>query len=458
MIEIVDNFLDKYSLKDADNTFLVGFSGGCDSLCLLDVFNILSKKYGYRLVALHLNHNWRGEESKFDEMNCRRFCEHNSIEFISETLPEGGQKTENAAREARYKFFLDYAKRYENSSIFTAHTRSDNAETVVYRIIKGTGIQGLQGILPKRMVEDSSGAYPISIPVYRPLLSVSRHEIEGYCISKGLVANNDASNFDVSYKRNFIRHKILPLFKEINFGAEKAIVSLAGLALNQNKIVEEYLKLIKADIYADKKILTEKFRNLSEEVMLKVIYDGCLTINLDYDYKKVVNILDFIKSNFDSKAGSVYSLAGDLWLFANYKYIYLINKIHADENAYETSIDAEGEYDILGNGAKFLIQKYSGPETFKFPPENANIAYVRLDNLSNLTVRTRRKGDFISPFGMKGTMKLKKYLNAKGVLKHERDGLVLLCKDSEVLWVVGVGLSDKLKVVNKPTHVIQLNQ
>lgn len=450
MIEIVDNFLIKYGLNNPDNTVLVGFSGGCDSLCLLDILNNLSEKYGYKIVALHLNHNWRGEESKYDELNCKNFCDRNSIEYVSETLTEDGPRTENAAREARYEFFMKYAEKYPNSAIFTAHSRTDNAETIIYRIIKGTGTQGLQGIMPKRMIDGH--------PVYRPLLPVTRSEIEGYCASKGLVANTDSSNFDISYKRNFIRHKIMPLFKDINFSAEKSIVSLATIATNQNKIVDEYLKSIKKEIFEAEKIITEKFMLLSDEVKLKIIYDGCLRADLDYDYKKIVNILEFIKANADSKAGSSYSLANDLWLFVSSRYIYLITQTKAAENENEVLVSAEGEYVLEGTEFKFSIAKYVESADLKFPPEDANFAYVNLEDLSGLTVRTRREGDIIAPFGMAGTMKLKKYLNAKGVFKHDRDNLILLCKGSDVLWVAGVGLSNKLKVVNKPTHVIELKQ
>ena len=216
MIDTVENFLEEYGLKNKDNTFLVGFSGGCDSLCLLDILSGLSKKYGFKVVALHLNHNWRKEESLREEQNCKIFCEQNNIEFVVETLDGTEQKTENIAREARYGFFLKHAKNYPNSSLFTGHTSSDNAETVIYRIIKGTGIVGLQGILPERKLAQ--------VNVFRPLLSISRAKTEDYCYSKGLTPNSDSSNFDMNYKRNFIRHKIMPLFKEINFHSEKSII------------------------------------------------------------------------------------------------------------------------------------------------------------------------------------------------------------------------------------------
>lgn len=449
MINIVDEFLDKYKLKNADYTFLVGFSGGYDSLCLLDILHKLSTKYGFRLVALHLNHNWRGEESRQDETNCKNFCKKNGIDFISEIIDPNIPKTENAAREARYEFFQRHAKNYKNSAIFTAHTRSDNAETIIYRVIKGTGINGLKGILPKRIVD--------GMPLYRPLMQISKTDIENYCNAKGLVANSDSSNFDISYKRNFIRHKIMPLFKEINDHAEKSIDSLAQLAISESNIVEEYLAVIKKDVFENSRLLSEKFKQLSNDVKQKIIYDLFLKENLDYDYKKISSVLDFINANLNSKSGSRYSITNDLWFFANSKYIYLITKTKSDENKNETPITKEGEYKVSGTDYIFEIKKYSG-EDFKFPKENANIAYVSLDKIDfDLKLRTRRAGDIITPFGMDGSMKLKKYLNSKGISQHKKDELILLTQGSEVLWVATVGLSNKLKVVNKPTHVIELN-
>lgn len=449
MIETVDKFLDEYDLKHPDKTFIVGFSGGCDSLCLLDVLQNLSKKYGFKVVALHLNHNWRGEESLQEELNCKSYCERMDLECIAETLNECEQKTESFAREARYDFFLKHAQKYKAAAIFTAHTRTDNAETIIYRIVKGTGIKGIQGILPKRILDD--------IPVYRPLLHVSRNKIEDYCNSKGLVANNDSSNFDLHYKRNFIRHKIMPLFNEINFHSEKSIVSLANLAISHSNIVDEYINIIRKDIYSENRILTEKFKTLSDDIMRKIIYDVGIRENIDYDSKKISNILAFIKNNLDSKAGSRYSITNDLWLFVNSKHIYLITNTKGEENKNETTIIQEGEYNIPGTKFAFSVEKYSGYGSFEFPGENAHFAYVNLADVGlDLTVRTRRDGDFIVPFGMNGSMKLKKYLNAKHISQHEKDELILLTKGSEVLWVVGGGLSNKLKVVNNPTHVLKL--
>lgn len=449
MIYVVDNFLKEYGLNYATKTFLVGFSGGYDSTCLLDNLNILSKKYGFRLVALHLNHNWRGKESLQDEQNCKNFCQSNSIEFVSKTLQKPVKKDENSAREARYDFFREVAKKYSNSVIVTAHTLSDNAETVIYRIAKGTGLKGLQGIQSVREVGGFS--------VYRPLLTVGRAAIETYCTSKGLVPNVDSSNLDLSYKRNFIRHKVMPLFKEINFNAENSINSLSKLAVSNNKIVDEYLNIIKKDLFFEGKILTEKFRTLSNEVMQKIVYDLFLENEIDYDYKKITEVLEFIKNNFNSKAGSRHSLTSNLWIFACSKYIFLIDKIAGELNSNIIGIKSEGEFELTGSNFVFSVQKFEGKMPDKFPNENSKTAIVDLGCFGfDFELRARRDGDYIVPFGMIGSMKLKKYLNSKGIFQHDKNELVLLCSGSEVLWVVGVGLSDKLRVKNAPTHVLKL--
>ncbi len=449
MIDFVEKFLEEHKLLSPDKTFLVGFSGGYDSLCMLDILNVLSKKYGFKLVALHLNHNWRGEESKQEELNCKKYCDSQGIDLVCETLVNGlSQKNESFAREARYKFFMKHAKNYSNSAIFTAHTKTDNAETIIYRIIKGTGIRGLHGIPQERVMD--------GIPIYRPLLAVSRPKIEDYCHCKGLNPNIDSSNFDISYKRNFIRHKIIPLFDEINFHAEDSINSLSKMAVSQSNIVDEYMDIIRKDVYDGERLLTSKFIALSSDVQKKLIYDACIRKDVDYDREKIENIIQFILENAYSKAGSRLSITNCLWLFVNSKYIYTITETKCQLNKTEISISTEGKWPFSEKVA-FSLQKYTGDKEVFFPGENAPYAFVNLEETGlELTVRTRREGDYIVPFGMTGTMKLKKYLNAKGVSQHEKDALLLLCKGAEVLWVAKVGLSNKLKVVKYPTHVIKL--
>ena len=164
-----------------------------------------------------------------EAQNCEKFANSRGINYYSETLPDNIQKTETAARKARYDFFRRCAQKFNSKVVFTAHNFDDNAETVLYRIIRGTGTAGLQGISEKREI------------FYRPLLHTKREDIEKYCIDNGLTPNKDSSNTDTKYKRNFIRYKVIPLLKEINPDVSNALNSLSEIAAEDYNLINSYL-------------------------------------------------------------------------------------------------------------------------------------------------------------------------------------------------------------------------
>lgn len=443
MIEVVENFLNKYGLLNTQKTILVGFSGGYDSLCLLHVLLRLSSGFK-NLVAVHLNHNWRDAESMTDEQNCKKFCFENNIEFYSELVEKPLKKNELEARNIRYDFFSRCAIKFKADVVFTAHTKTDNAETVLYRIIKGTGIKGLEGILEHRGI------------FYRPLLEVSRADTIDYCKFHELSPNIDSSNFDDKYKRNFIRNKIFNLFDEINPHAENAFVSLAKVASDETKIVDEYIDFLERNLRNDFGIITSEFVKLSEQVQRKLIYNMFLDNNLEYDREKVLRIFEFIQEYKTSHCGSKISLTKDLWLFVNSENIEIIKKKNLSN--IEVKINGEGEYNFLSY--KFKMERFNTEGLSKFFGDKELKALVDLSDFKDceLTLRTRRDGDFIQPLGMSGTMKFKKYLGSKKISQPRKDKYILLCKGNEILWASGLGLSDKIKVVNKSTHVLSLRK
>jgi tRNA(Ile)-lysidine synthase len=190
---------------------------------------------------------------------------------------------------------------------------------------------------------------------------------------------------------------------------------------------------------------------------MRLLHEYIQSLDLDYDYKKVKEIYDFIEQNIKRKNGNTISLAAAKWLYVDDKTIEIIPKGNsAEKNRFkEIEINEIGEYPV--NGKTLIIKKYIQKDIFVFPESTANFVYVDLSKIQfPLTIRTRKDGDIISPFGMTGTMKLKKYFNSKGVNRHTRDDIILLTKDNEVLWAAGVGLSSKVSVNEVPTHVIEL--
>ena len=447
LVTRVADFMKKYNLQD--KTIVVGFSGGYDSMCLLDIMSKIKELPGFEdliVAAAHFNHNWRGEESLREQEICRIFAASKGFEFYVKEAPKGLKKTENEARIARYEFFEEAYEEFDADAVFTAHNKDDNAETVLYRIIKGTGIVGLKGISEKR------GYF------YRPLLKTKRSEIVDYCNENNLSPNNDSSNSNTAYTRNYLRLNVIPALEKINEGVKDALNTLSANALSDNEIIEEYLKTIRPNIFRDDKIISAEYKKLSTPVKMRFLHEFIQMLELDYDYKKINELFDFIEANINQRNGSTKSLASALWLYADDKIIETIPpkvKSEVVDLKQEVLIAGEGEYKI---GDKTLsIKKYVDKDIFVFPEATSNFAYVDLSEVKfPLILRTRHDGDVIRPFGMTGSMKLKKYMNAKGVAKHNRDGILLLCNKEEVLWVLGVGLSSKIGVRTKPTHVLEV--
>lgn len=434
LAEKVESFINGYKIR---GNVLVAFSGGTDSMCLLDIVHKLAEKYNINLTAIHLNHNWRGAHSRQDEENCKEFCKNHRINFYSETLPENVPHTETAARDARYAFFEKCAAKFNSNIVLTAHNASDNAETVLYRVFKGTGIKGLEGIKKARRI------------YYRPLLDVYRNEIENYCTENQLLPNIDESNSDTKYKRNLIRHEILKNAEKINPCVQEAINILSERAAEANQIIDEYITKIKSEIQNDPDIDAQKFAKLSIAIQNRIIYDIFQKNNLDTDSEKIARTVKFIAKCIVLKSGSTLSLNSDLFLFASNRIISLQKQ--SNKCAFSINIDKTGEYETPSG--TFILERCLD-EMPEIKKTNEYYAYVSLDKI-NYTLRTRIDGDIIQPLGMKGHQKLKKYLNEKKISNYEKDRIVLLTDGKEVLWAAGCGVSEKIKAGQKPTHVLK---
>lgn len=449
MLLTVQKILEKYVALNPKTTIIVGFSGGWDSMCLLHIVKQLSDKYGFNLVAAHLNHAWRGEESDDEEANAQRFCAEFDIKFRAERLDETVKQSEAAAREERYEFFkrtYDYNKA---NVLLTAHTKTDNAETVLYRIAKGTGLNGLEGIREFRKQGDMN--------IVRPLLSFSRQDIEAYCMENELFPNNDSSNQDTRFARNNIRYNIMPRLKEINPNVETSLINLAEIAIGNNNIIDELMQNIAIQITTGKKWHTQNFLRLNSAIRRHFVYNLLLKYNIEPSFSKVQEVMNFIADNNFSKTGKTLSLTSDLTLFTSHKYTYILNEEDtAEKSLREVIITGNGDFPFE-NKETLVISAYNDKVTH-FPAKTAKFIFADLSNIKfPLVLRTRRDGDIIQPLGMQGKMKLKKYFINKNIPSYQRDKMLLLCKENEVLWIAGVGMSEKLRVNEIATHRIELN-
>lgn len=416
---VVQRFIEKYNIS---GTVLCALSGGCDSVVMLHVLSRLLP--ADNIVALHLNHNWRAEESDRDEEFSRQFAHSLSIRFFSERLGADVRETETDARAARYDFFERCAAKFGSSVLMLAHNKNDNAETLLYRVIKGTGPAGLCAMVQKRGI------------FYRPLLEVSRREIEEYANKHGLNYVCDSSNEDTRYARNLIRKEILPLMQKINPDVIDAASNLIKLSNMHSRIISNSLECVKNELLTDKnEIFLDKFFDLDESLKFEIMNDFLACELKNRDYSRIKSYVDFVL-----RGGRKKSLNGKVFLEVCGNKIFKTRV--CEKKLTEIKITGPGVYDF--EGIKVLIEKVSSKCDFK----NKNgVKYLNLDFKDDIILRTRRDGDVFSPCGMKnGKMKLKKYLINEKIPRQMRDNLLLLANKDEILCILGIQISQKAVV------------
>jgi len=429
MIKTVENFLKKYNI--ADKNVILGFSAGPDSCALALILAKLKNKFNIKITLAYFNHGWRKEALDEEEFT-KNFAEKFDFNYVIEKASKGIKKSEEIARTLRYDFFKKTADKLNTDVVLLAHNKNDNIETLIYRVIKGTSVFGLASIPENRDI------------YFRPLLSVLKEDILKFLKDNNQNYMFDSSNNDEKYARNLIRNKLLPLFSKINSNYPDTIENLIQNAISTRKIVDDYISNIEAEIIKDNKINYSKYILLPPETRFEIL-NNFLFDKLKYRTRANLEKTDnFILNNQNSKM----SLNKDEFLIVRNNKIYVLkNKLKSEEKAI---IEKEGIFEF--ENKKFQIKKVKKPNIF--PKDKENICYLNFD--FPLIVRHRNNGDKFSPYGLKGTMKLKDYLINQKFEQDKKDDLILFCKDKEVVWIVGEKISENYKATLKNCYEIKL--
>lgn len=422
--------IDKYNMLENGDKVIVALSGGADSVCLLHIFVSLREKYNLTICAAHLNHMIRGEEAKRDmdfvkqlckSLGVKLFCKEQNIEQMAKDLK---QSLELCGRNARYEFFSDLANS-ENAKIATAHTASDNLETMIYNISRGTSINGLKGIVPKRNY------------IIRPLIFVTRQQIEEYCKNNKLCYVNDSTNSSDLYTRNKIRHQVVPVLKNINPLVESSVSDLSCEAFEINNFLEEYannaLKEIKTTFKGKTYYDTSKLRSLPPIIQKQSVAVIFKTAGVKDFSRKHINICCDIINN-----------GGEIDLNSDYKAVSSQNLFRVVKKQTENELELQVQF-LKDCNFSFCDKKYSVSEISleEIKSEEFDACLAQLVDISyaeeNATFRLRQEGDFLVLPKRNITKTLKKFLNEEKIPKEERDKMVVLAVDSEILWLEGFG-------------------
>lgn len=426
----------QYHMLEAGDTVLCAVSGGADSVALLRALYALRDSLKLKICACHFNHQLRGSEAERDAMFVHTLCQQLEIPCqtgqgeVAQYAQQHGQGIEEAAREMRYAFFMQAAETLGANKIATAHTADDNLETILFRLARGSAGRGLCGIPPVRDC------------FIRPLLQITRAEIEAYLAALAQDFVHDSTNDSTEYTRNRIRHEIIPVLRTLN----PQCAAAAGRAARLLQADEEYLtaqaqklqqdlcKSVAGGIELDGKALLKAPPALRGRVLQQVLQQ--LHMPMRQCTQALLSQLQALIAQKNPSAA--YSLPQGLTAQRQYDKLW-IGKA-AEQPAMPPIPVAIGFSDRLWNTPVYLtISKYSknqGDFNKKF-----NTFYVDCDkiNLDTLHVRTRQTGDILQPHQKSGHSTLKKLMIARHIPRTVRDTLAVLADCNGVIAVQNIG-------------------
>ncbi|HBT86299.1 MAG TPA: tRNA lysidine(34) synthetase TilS [Porphyromonadaceae bacterium] len=433
MINKVQKFIQKEKLLPRDAKIIIGLSGGMDSMVLLDLLILL----GYRCMAAHCNFHLRGDESDRDAEFVRKWCKSTDVPFESIDFDTTGYaedrkiSIEMAARELRYEWFKTLCKQYEADVIAVAHQKDDSVETVLLNLIRGTGIKGLTGISPKNGL------------IVRPLLCVSREEIEEYIAKRDIPYVTDSTNNQDIYVRNYLRLNIIPKLEVINPSVKESILRTSQNVSEAEKIYSGSIKESIEKIFSDNKI------NIS--LLKKVASPQSVLFEL-------LSPLGFSASTIEDIYQSMDSIPGKLFFSENYRLIkdrlyFILEQINNDPERDDYFL-IEKDTNEIKSPIHLLFREENMPIKIN---KNKRFLYADADKLKfPLKIRKWQAGDWFIPFGMNGRKKLSDYFtDRKYSLKDKNDAWIILSED-DIVWVVGERSDDRFKITDKSKNIFKI--
>ncbi|MCR5129949.1 MAG: tRNA lysidine(34) synthetase TilS [Prevotella sp.] len=469
----IRDFIEQNQLLDYSKRYLVALSGGADSVCLLT----LLQRFGYAIEAVHCNFHLRGDESDRDEHFCEELCKPKNIpfhrvHFDTKTYSELHHVSiEMAARQLRYNYFKELLQSIGCQSVCVAHHRDDVVETVLMNLIRGTGIHGLTGIAPKAPIpvnnRDLENNENDALFVVRPLLCVSRKEIESYLESIGQTFVTDSSNLEADVVRNKIRLNIIPQLEDILPSASENIASTSHRLLQAEYLFNEGLELYlsRAKLFADQNNKEGESSKLAGSIEGLWTYDLRELFENEYVLFTVLRPFGFQPAQIEDIFRKGIPNTGQKWLSNSYTAVVDRDVLQVFRNddprlachAKEQKLPLEGLYN-LGELGNFCVKKEvlgDNQDPMTLVDKSKNVACLDANLVSfPLTLRPLKEGDRFKPYGMKGTKLISDYLTDRKKTVFEKLCQLVLCDESGIImWLVGERVDDTY-AVNAHTRTI----
>ncbi|MDD5127327.1 MAG: tRNA lysidine(34) synthetase TilS [Dehalococcoidales bacterium] len=440
---------------------LVAVSGGADSVCLLHVLYGLREELGIDLHVAHLNHRLRGVDSDADARYVAGLARRLGIPATIESADVAAYRKqhrlslEEAAREVRYSFLAETAKRIGAERVAVGHTSDDNIETILLHLVRGSGTRGLRGLQPLSRWRHSGNR----LTIIRPLLKMSRAETAAYCRQHRLKPRLDTSNLSLSPLRNRIRHKLLPLLRSYNPQVGAALLRTANIAADELAFFEAETASLWKEVAEKRKntIILNKEKLLALPAALQRHLLRAAFAKLLADLKDIeAQHIEEMRSALDKPAGKFVTLPGGLVFIVEYDR-YLLG---ADPAALSPFPPLSGEYALKIPGTTRLpgwrieatiTDANQAMETDSFA------ACLDFDRTGDeLSLRPRRPGDRFQPLGMGQPKKLNQFMIDAKVPQGWRPRIPVVSAPGWVVWAVGYRIDERMKVTEATRRVLCL--
>ena len=439
--ERVFSYIEKYNMIEAGSQVIVGISGGGDSVCLLFLLSRYQKRRNFQLLGVHVNHGIRGQEALRDQEYARKLCERLGVPFTVYTysVPAIAQQEKRSLEETgrlvrRRAFEKKAASLGKQAVIALAHHENDNAETVLHNLIRGTKAAGMGGIRP--IQEIGKG-----VTYIRPLLKVTREEIETYLRQQQIPWMTDSTNQELAYTRNRIRHKIIPEMEKINPKAVSHIAQAADtfqaieeyLTQQADMLYREYVEQRENGYWIRKELFLEK--ELMQSYVIRMVLEQVADKKQDLTAFHVESVLSLGKG----RTGAAVSLPGGV----------LASQVYGNLSI---RIPDSGEAPL--QELEFEIFPWENQQI----PEKTYTKWFDYDKIkSSLEIRHRKPGDFLTVTEAGGKKKLKDYMIDCKIPREERENLTLLADAGHILWIVGYRISQYYKVTSQTKTVLKVH-
>lgn len=435
-------------LIEEGDTIIVGASGGPDSQFLIYALMELRKEMDFTIILAHLNHLHR-KEADFDESLVEETAKKFALDFrkksasMDDYAKKYGLSSEDAGRRLRYEFFREIQKEYPKSKIAIAHNLDDQAETVLMRIIRGTGVEGL------RAMDYRNG------DIIRPILDIKKAMILDYLNSEQIPYAIDKTNFTTDYTRNKLRLHIIPEIEKINPNFKESLVKLSEIATDEISISDSYIRNIYEDIIVQRKTDAisfdkEGFESQDKAIQAKLLRKSIVDIKKEIRDISKENIESFLRLTDLANGKSI--IKDDLVFLKSYKFYKMsLRKEDSQKKTEELTINIGEE---LSFGKKRI--KISSVSDFQ-KKHGKNIEYFDRDKLTfPLSVRFRKNGDKFRPIGLGHSKKIKDFFIDMKVDKEKREKIPLILSENDIIWVTSFRSSEDYKVDPSTRNIIKI--